>query len=476
MWPVGPAPSGRTPAFARLSHTMTTLTAFVEREQSRLLADLSDWLRIPSISTQPEHSADCRQAASWIAGRLERLGCRVQTIETFGHPILWVTGPEVPGAPTVLCYGHYDVQPPDPVGEWISPAFEPTVRDGMLFARGTADDKGQVFCVVAALEALKATRGSLPINLRYLIEGEEETGSHGLTDLLTREPERTKADAVLVTDTNMIAPGRPSADVALRGIVHAEIHVRTLKADLHSGLYGGAAPNAIETLLHLLEKLKGEDGRIRIPGFYDRVTRPTAKELKAWRALPVKEKGFKEEAGARGLVGERKFGFLERIWSRPTLEVHGIVGGYTGAGSKTVIPAEATAKISLRLVANQRGKDAGVQLVKAVKRLAPKYAEVTVKVFSTVDPAQTPLESRPFEVMDAAFREVWGKGIAPIRSGGSIPIVPLLQQRGAPVVMAGIGLPDDRLHAPNEKLTLEQLWKGIRLFGRWFELLGDSAK
>jgi acetylornithine deacetylase/succinyl-diaminopimelate desuccinylase-like protein len=451
---------------------MTSLTAFVQREQSRLLADLSEWLRIPSISTQPEHAGDCRRAAAWIGARLERLGCRVQTIETDGHPVLWAVGPEVPGAPTVICYGHYDVQPPDPVDEWLSPAFEPTVRDGMLFARGTADDKGQVFCVVAALEALVATRGALPVNLRYLIEGEEETGSHGLTDLLLREPERTRADAVLVTDTNMVAPGRPSADVALRGIVHAEIHLRTLKADLHSGLYGGAAPNAIETLLHLLEKLKGEDGRIRIPGFYDRVKRPSAKELKAWRALPIKEKGFKEEAGTQGLVGEKKFSFLERIWSRPTLEVHGIVGGYTGAGSKTVIPAEATAKLSLRLVADQRGKEAGAQLVKAVKRLAPKYADVQVKVFSSVDPAQTPLDSRPFELMDAAFREVWGKGVAPIRSGGSIPIVPLLQQRDAPVVMAGIGLPDDRLHAPNEKLTLEQLWKGIVLFARWFELLG----
>ena len=455
---------------------MTTLSDFVTREQSRLLADLSDWLRIPSISTQPEHAADCRRAAAWIAGRLERLGCRVETIETGGHPILWATGPQVRGAPTVLCYGHYDVQPPDPVAEWISPAFEPTVRDGMLFARGTADDKGQVFCVVAALEALKATRGSLPINLHYLIEGEEETGSDGLTDLLTREPDRTRADAVLVTDTNIVAPGQPSADVGLRGIVHAEIHVRTLKADLHSGLYGGAAPNAIETLLHLLEKLKGEDGRIRIPGFYDRVKRPTAKELKAWRALPMKEKGFKAEAGAKGLIGERKYSFIERIWSRPTLEVHGIVGGYTGAGSKTVIPAEATAKISLRLVPDQRGKEAGAQLVKAAKRLAPKYADVEVKVFSTVDPAETPLDSRPFRVMDAAFREIWGKGIAPIRSGGSIPIVPLLQQRGAPVVMAGIGLPDDRLHAPNEKLTLDQLWKGIPLFARFFEMLGDRAK
>ncbi len=455
---------------------MTRLTEYVERERSRLLGELGDWLRVPSISAQPDHAGDCRRAAGWISGRLQRLGFKVQTIETAGHPILWAEGPQVPGAATVLCYGHYDVQPPDPLEEWVSAPFEPTVRGDNLYARGTADDKGQVFCVVAALEALAATRGSLPVNVRYLIEGEEETGSKGLTDLLVREPDRTRADAVLVTDVNMVAPGRPSVDVALRGIVHAEIHVRTLKADLHSGLYGGAAPNAIETLWHLLERLKGDDGRIRIPGFYDRVRRPSAQELKAWRALPVKEKGFREEAGAKALNGERKFSFLERVWARPTFEVHGIVGGYIGAGSKTVIPAEATAKISLRLVADQRGREAAAQLVKAVKRAAPKYADVKVTVFSTVDPAQTPLDSRAFEMLDQAFIEVWGKGIAPIRSGGSIPIVPLLQQRDAPVLLAGIGLPDDRLHAPNEKLTLQQLWKGIVLFARFFELLGDGKK
>ncbi len=454
----------------------TPLATFAERERLKLLAALSEWLKIPSISTQPEHADDCRKAAAWIGARLARLGFRVETLETGGHPILWAVGPEVPGAPTVLCYGHYDVQPPDPLAEWVSPPFEPTVRDGNLYARGTADDKGQVFTVVAALEGLKATRGGLPVNIHYLIEGEEETGSRGLTELLTREPERTRAEAVLVTDVNIVAPGRPSVDAALRGIVHAEIHVRTLKADLHSGIYGGAAPNAIETLWHLLERLKGEDGRIRIPGFYDRVQRPTAAELKAWRALPVKEKGFREEAGARGLVGERKFSFLERVWSRPTFEVHGIVGGYTGAGSKTVIPAEATAKISLRLVPDQRGKEAAAQLVKAVTRAAPRHAEVKVTVFSTVDPAQTRLDSRAYAMLDRAFREVWGRGIAPIRSGGSIPIVPLLQQRSDAVLLAGIGLPDDRLHAPNEKLTLEQIWKGIELFGRFFELMAGDGK
>jgi acetylornithine deacetylase/succinyl-diaminopimelate desuccinylase-like protein len=453
--------------------TTTTLQDFVTREQNRLLADLKDWLRIPSVSTLPEHAGDCRKAHAWIAGRLKSLGFRVETIETDGHPILWAEGPEVSGAPTVLHYGHYDVQPPDPLHEWVTPPFEPTVRSGNLYARGTADDKGQVFCVVAAIEALLAANGRLPVNLHLLIEGEEEVGSKGLTKFLTAEPNRTTADAVLVTDVHMVSGTQPSVDVGLRGLVQAEIHVRTLKGDLHSGLYGGAAPNAIETLVHLLGALKGPDGRLRIPGVYDDVAKPSRLELQAWRKLPIKEAGFRKEAGAKALTGDQRYSFLERVWSRPTLEFHGIVGGFTGAGVKTVIPAEATAKITMRLVPNMKGKKAAKLLEQAVRRAAPKWADVTVKILATADPFLTPVDSEPFRVLDAAMREVWKKGIAPIRSGGSIPIVPLLQQRRAPVLLCGIGLPDDGLHAPNEKLTLSQFWKGAVLFGRFFELMGE---
>ena len=452
----------------------TDLKTWVEREKPRLLADLNIWLRIPSISTLPENKADCRRAHQWINDRLVKYGFRTETIETEGHPMLWAVGPEVPGAPTVLCYGHYDVQPPDPLDAWITPPFEPTVRDGKLYARGTADDKGQVFAIVAAVEALLKTRGRLPVNVRFLIEGEEEVGSEGLTAFLTAQPERTKADAVLVPDVNMVAPGWPSVDAGLRGMVAAEIHVRTLKKDLHSGLYGGAAPNAVETLGHILEQLKGPDGKIRIPGLYTRVKKPSAKELKAWKALPIREEAFRKEAGAKALTGERGFLFLERVWSRPTFEVHGIVGGYQGAGYKTVIPAEATAKVTLRIVPDQRGKEVAALLQKAVRKLAPKYADVTVKIHAYSNPVMTPLGSRPFALLDQAAREIWQRGISPIRSGGSIPIVPLLQQRKAPVLLAGIGLPDDGLHGPNEKLNLDQLWNGIRLFGRFFELMGGS--
>jgi len=264
----------------------TPLSDFVARERPRLLNDLKAWLRIASVSTLPEHAGDCRKAAAWLADRVRGLGFRVETIETPGHPIIWAESPAVPGTPTVLLYGHYDVQPADPLDQWVTPAFEPTERDGNLYARGTADDKGQVFCVVSALEALKAVRGRIPLNVRLLIEGEEEVGSKGLTAFLTKEPDRTKADAVLVPDVHMVDAGVPSVDAGLRGLVQAEIRVRTMKKDLHSGLYGGAAPNAIETLWHMLEKLKGPDGKIRVPGLYARVRKPSALKFAFRSAIP----------------------------------------------------------------------------------------------------------------------------------------------------------------------------------------------
>ena len=454
---------------------MTDLNSYVAREQSRLLGELKDWLRIPSVSTLPDHAGDCRQAADWLARRLKALGFTVDTIETERHPILWAEGPHVPGAPTVLHYGHYDVQPPDPLGEWVTGPFEPTERNGNLYARGTADDKGQVFCVVAALEALIKTKGSLPVNMRLLIEGEEEVGSGSLTKWLTQHPERTRVDAVLVTDVHMVKEGQPSVDAGLRGLCQFEIEVRTLRADAHSGLYGGAVPNAIETLWHLLEQIKGPDGRIRIPGVYDKVAKPTARELKAWKTkVPIKEKDFLKETGARALTGEKKFMFLERTWTRPTFEVHGIVGGFQGAGAKTILPAVATAKCSMRLVPNMKGKEIAALVQKYVKKIAPKFADVKVTILATGDPVVTPLDSDAFRALDQACKEVFKKEIVPIRSGGSIPIVPLLMQGKAPVLLCGIGLPDDGLHSPNEKIKLSQLWTGIPLFARFFEILAEK--
>ena len=439
-------------------------------DNNRLLAELSEFLRIPSISTLPKHDQDCRRAAEWVAADLRRLGCNdVQLLASETHPVVWGVGPEVPGAPTLVIYGHYDVQPPDPLNEWVTPPFEPTVRDGKLYARGSADDKGQVFCLLRAIEAA----GNPRVNLRFLIEGEEEHGSKVLFDLLKREPHRVKADAVLVADMAYVAPGWPAVYTALRGLCYAEIAVRTSKTDLHSGEYGGAAPNAHEELARLLGRLKGPDGKINVPGLYQAVKPPTRQELAAWKRLPFKEKVFLEkQVQAKALTGLKKYSVLERLWALPTFEIHGIMGGFTGEGAKTVIPALATAKVSLRLVPNQKMKTVEKQLRAAVKKLAPKHVEATVTFLHGADPAQMKLSNPVFKKLDQAFKEVVGRAPVAARAGGSIPIVPALASGGAPVVMTGIGLPDDRLHAPNEKLDLKQLWDGIKVFRRFYELMG----
>jgi acetylornithine deacetylase/succinyl-diaminopimelate desuccinylase-like protein len=440
-------------------------------DNDRLLRELSEFLRIPSVSTLPAHDQDCRRAAEWVAADLRRLGCTdVQLLASETHPVVWGVGPVVPGAPTLVIYGHYDVQPPDPLDEWTTPPFEPTLRDGRLYARGSADDKGQVFCLLRAIEAA----GRPPVNFRFLIEGEEEHGSRVLFELLKREPHRVKADAVLVADMAYAAPGWPAVYSALRGLCYAEISVRTSKTDLHSGEYGGAAPNAHEELARLLGRLKGPDGKINIPGLYQAVKPPTRQELASWRRLPFKEKTFLEkQVQAKALTGLKKYSVLERLWALPTFEIHGIMGGFTGAGAKTVIPAQATAKVSLRLVPNQKMKTVEKQLRAAVKKLAPKYVDVTVTFLHGADPAQMKLSDPVFKKLERAFKEVVGRAPVAARAGGSIPIVPALASGGAPVVMTGIGLPDDRLHAPNEKLDLKQLWDGIEVFKRFYQLLGQ---
>jgi len=443
-------------------------------DRDRLLRELSDFLRIPSVSTLPVHNDDCRAAAAWVAAELRRLGCReVELLGSETHPVVWGVGPDVPGAPTLLIYGHYDVQPPDPLAEWTTPPFEPAVRDGKLYARGAADDKGQVFCLLKAIESSPASRP--PVNFRFLVEGEEEFGSKVLFDLLKREPRRTKADAVLVADMSYVAPGRPSVYTTLRGLCYAEITVRTAKSDLHSGEYGGAAPNAHEELCRLLGRLKGPEGRINIPGLYAAVRPPAKAELAAWKKLPFKERDFlKKRVQAKGLTGLKRYSVLERLWALPTFEIHGIVGGFTGEGAKTVIPAEATAKVSLRLVPDQKLQTVQKQLAAAVRRLAPKYVTATVRFLHGAEPAQIDVDQPAFRLLDRAFSEVVGRGTVPARAGGSIPVVPALSNGGAPVLLTGIGLPDDRLHAPDEKLDLQQLWDGIAVFRRFYELLGGA--
>lgn len=455
---------------------MTALDAFVQTDRARLLAELKDLLRIPSVSTDPAHDADCRRAADWMAEHLRAVGCRrVELMASDRHPVVWGEGPVAAGAPTVLVYGHYDVQPPDPLDLWDSPPFEPAERDGSLYARGATDDKGQVFAMVKAFEAV-ARGGTPPVNVHFLIEGQEESGSDELFGLLKRQPELLRADAVLIADMPYYAPGWPAVEVGLRGLCYAEITVRTLASDLHSGLYGGVAPNAHEELVRLLSKLKSPGGRIRIPGLYEAVARPGRGERSAWSRLPFNQRRFlKEEVGARALSGLARYSVLERLWALPTFEIHGITGGFTGAGAKTVIPAVATAKVSLRLVPNQREKTVQRQLARAVRSLVPSYVDASVRFLHGADPVLIDTSAPPFALIDRAFREVEGRGVVPIRSGGSIPVVSVLGTEGAAVVLSGIGLPDDRLHAPNEKIGIDQFLKGVRVFGRFFQWMGSSA-
>jgi acetylornithine deacetylase/succinyl-diaminopimelate desuccinylase-like protein len=446
---------------------------FVQREHDRLLRELFEFLSIPSVSTAPEHAKDCRAAAEWLVRHFRGLGCPVATLlEGEGHPVVWAESPRIPGAPTLLIYGHYDVQPVDPVHEWVSPPFHPTIRDGRVYARGAADDKGQVYGLIKAYEAILDGEKRAPLNINFLIEGEEESGGKTIAAILEREPERTKADAVLVADMSYYAPGWPAVYTALRGLCYAEIHVRTLQRDLHSGSYGGAAPNAIETLTRLLARLKKASGRIAIPKLYESVEPPTKKELKAWHALPFNEEAFtRDEVTSRRLTGIRKYTVLERVWALPTFEIHGIRGGFTGEGAKTVIPAEATAKVSLRLVPGLGFEKVGKWLTRAVQRLAPDYADVEVRLLHGGDPVEVDVDDPAFGLLDQAFETVVGRKSVPVRAGGSIPVIPLLGKGGAPVILTGFGLPDDGLHSPNEKIDLHQLWEGIDVFGRFYELL-----
>jgi acetylornithine deacetylase/succinyl-diaminopimelate desuccinylase-like protein len=451
-------------------------TDFIRREQERMLRELSEFLLIPSVSALPAHAADCRRAAHWLRDHLQRLGCStVEVIEGPGHPVVWGESPRRPGLPTLLIYGHYDVQPPDPLDEWKTPPFVPTIRDGKLYARGAADDKGQVFCLLKAYEAVLDANQRPPLNVNFIFEGEEESGGKVIFELLKREPERTRADAALVCDMSYYAPGWPAVYTALRGLCYAEITVRTLERDLHSGTYGGVAPNAIETMVRLLSRLKSENGEIHVPNLYEAVEPPTPAELKTWSELPFDQDEFiRDEVTGKALTGLQNRTVFERVWALPTFEIHGIRGGFTGEGAKTVIPAQATAKVSLRLVPGQDYKQVGRDLERAVAQLAPPWADVKVTLLHGGDPVEVDVNAPAFEILDEAFELVTGRKAVQVRAGGSIPIVPELGRGGAPVILTGIGLPDDGLHSPNEKLDLDQLWSGIRIFGEFFELLASK--
>jgi acetylornithine deacetylase/succinyl-diaminopimelate desuccinylase-like protein len=451
---------------------------YYQSSRERFLAGLTDLLKIPSISTLPEHRSDVRRACEFLADELRAMGMQqVDIIEGKANqnPLIYAEWNGAPGKPTLLLYGHYDVQPPDPLDEWNSPPFEPTVRGDNVFARGSSDDKGQTYILVKAVEGYLKAEGKLPVNVKFLIEGEEEVGGEHIEQYVRAHPDRLQADAAVICDTEMFAPELPTITTGLRGLVYTELEARGAAHDLHSGMYGGAAPNPFQALAEIISGLKGDDGKIRIPGFYKRVTRPTKKELAAWKQLPFKEKEFlKKEIGSTALVGEKGFGVLERLWARPTFEVHGIRGGFTGEGAKTVIPAVATAKVSMRLVPDMDPKEVVRAYTTQVKKLTPKGIVTKVRVVSTAPPSVVSTENMYIAAAAQAMEQVFRKKTVYMRSGGSIPVAGLLHDNlGIPVVMMGYGLPDDNLHAPNEKFHLPNFYRGIEAVGRYLELLGQ---
>lgn len=450
---------------------MTELESFRKQALEELLA----WLRIPSISTLPEHKADMERAAQYVKAALERAGMtKAELVDRGGHPLVYAEWLGAPGRPTLLLYGHYDVQPADPLEEWTSPPFEPEIRNDNIYARGATDDKGQTWILVKAVEWLMRRHGRLPVNVRFLIEGEEESGGESISKYVSEKPPQLAAGAAVICDSEMFAPGLPSICTGLRGIVYGELHVEGARQDLHSGVYGGVAPNPLMAIAEILTALKARDGRILIPGFYDRVVAPAPAEKEAWERLPFDEKEYLEkEIGAPELTGEPGYSVFERTWARPTFEVHGIRGGFTGEGAKTVIPARAVAKISMRLVPEQRPDEAVAQLRAALAAVTPRGVRAEFRLLHAAPASLVDPENPFIKEAALALEEVFGRKTVFIRSGGSIPIVGLFHEHlGIPSVLMGFGLPDDNLHAPNEKFHVPNFYAGIEAVARYFERLG----
>ncbi len=450
------------------------LDAWLATNDQRLHDDLFEFLRIPSVSARSEHKADVAQAARWLHGRLEQLGFTTETIATPGHPVVlaeWRKAPK--GAPTVLVYGHYDVQPPEPLELWTSPAFEPTVRDGNIYARGSVDDKGQVWVHVAALEAHLATRGTLPVNVILLIEGEEEVGSDSLAPFIEAHRERLKCDAVVISDSAMFAPGIPSILSSLRGLAYFEIDVTGPNSDLHSGMYGGAVVNPATALARIIATFHDAEGRIAIPGFYEKV-KPFPDAVRAgMKQLPFDEAAFRRDLAVDALGGEPGYTTLEKLWTRPTCEVNGLLSGYTGEGAKTVLPGKAMAKVSCRLVADQDPEAIRVLMEAHVRSVAPKGVSVTVTALHGGQPWRADLEGPLYDAAARALEAAFGRAPVIQGEGGSIPVVnDFARLLGAPVLLVGFGLPGENAHAPDEWISQDNFRRGMRaMAGLWDELV-----
>jgi acetylornithine deacetylase/succinyl-diaminopimelate desuccinylase-like protein len=442
---------------------MLPIIDYIHTNRDRYVSELKHYLAIPSISALPMHDDDVRRCAQWTADEMKRVGLEnVRLAPTPGHPIVYGEWLRAPGAPTILFYGHYDVQPVDPVNQWETPPFEPTVRDGEIYARGAADDKGQVFMHLKAIEAHLKQAGSLPVNIKLIVEGEEEVGSVNLDNFIRENKAQLAADVVVISDSAMFDRGVPSICYSLRGLVYFQIDVRGTNSDLHSGVFGGAVANPAMVLAQILAQMKDRGGRIKVPGFYDQVRELSESERNEWKKLPFNEKKYRKDLGAPKLFGESGFTTLERVWARPTFEVNGLLSGFTGEGAKSVIPAVAMAKVSMRLVPDQEPDTIASLFESFVRKVAPKTVEVTVTRMHGGRPWITEFDNPYVRAAGRAIEQGFGKEPVFCREGGSIPVVSTFQQElGLPAVLFGVGLPDENAHAPNEKLDLGNFHGGV---------------
>lgn len=442
---------------------MKNIIDYIKENEQNYIEELKEFLRIPSISTLAENNDDMKTCAQFVADKLKAAGMsRVEIFPTEGHPIVYGEWLGAPGNPTVLVYGHYDVQPVDPIELWENPPFEPVVKDGKIWARGATDDKGQLFIHVKSVEAFFKNFGSLPVNVKFLIEGEEEIGSIHLESFIKQNTELLKCNAVVISDTSLYDKGIPTLTYALRGLTYMEVEVTGPNQDLHSGSFGGAVANPINILADMISKLHDKNGRVTIPGFYKDVLSLTKAEKENIKRLRFSEKKFAKELGVAELKGEKGFSTLERIWARPTLDCNGIIGGFTGKGAKTVLPSKATAKISMRLIPNQDPNKVAKQFTKHFKSLAPKSVKVDVTYIHGGSPCIIPLSDKATVSATKAMEKAFNKKIVYMREGGSIPVVnTFMKSLKAPAVLMGIGLNSENLHSPNEHFDLNHFQLGI---------------
>jgi acetylornithine deacetylase/succinyl-diaminopimelate desuccinylase-like protein len=436
---------------------------FINVNRDRYLEELKAYLAIPSISALPQHAGDVRRCAEWTANEMKRIGLQnVKLVETPGNPVVYGDWLNEPAAPTILFYGHYDVQPVDPVDLWESPPFEATVRDGEIYARGAADDKGQVFMHLKAVEAYINKQGRLPVNMKFMLEGEEEVGSAHLDEFVRSHKKELAGDVVVISDSPMLERGIPSICYGLRGLVYFQLDLRGTKTDLHSGSFGGAVANPAFVLAQVLAQMKDRAFRVKIPGFYDAVRPLTDAERAEWKKLPFNETKYRKEIGAPKLAGEKGYTVFERVWGRPTFEVNGLLAGFTGEGAKTVIPALAMAKVSMRLVPDQEPDTIARLFEDYVRKVTPKTVELKITRMHGGKPWMAEFDNPFVRAAGRAIERGFGKAPVFNREGGSIPVVSTFQEElGVPSVLFGIGLPDENAHAPNEKLDLGNFHNGI---------------